>query len=103
MNEASRHNEPRELKPGLPRTRTRGWPDQKSKSAGLRFDHISHQIELTSRHQQSQRTLLDWLRVEYGIEKPSNKLVDLDYNSWVNEVERIRGKKPPLTAAPSAL
>jgi hypothetical protein len=30
--------------------------------------------EITSHQQQTQRTLLDWLRVEHGIEKPSNKL-----------------------------
>ena len=44
--------------------------------------------------------------MEYGIEKPSNKLValtELDSNTWVSEVKRIRGKKQPLTAAPSAL
>jgi hypothetical protein len=59
-------------------------------------------IELTSRQQQTQRTLLDWLRVEYAIEKPSNKLLavtDLDSDTWVGEVKRIRGKKQPLTAA----
>ena len=59
-------------------------------------------IELTSRQQQTQRTLLDWLRVEYGIEKPSNKLLaltDLDSDTWVSEVKRIRGKKQPLTSA----
>ena len=59
-------------------------------------------IELTSRQQQTQRTLLDWLRVEYGIEKPSNKLLaltDLDSNTWVSEVKRIRGKKQPLSSA----
>jgi hypothetical protein len=46
--------------------------------------------------------LLDWLRVEYGIEKPSNKLLavtDLDSDTWAGEVKRIRGKKLPLTAA----
>jgi transposase-like protein len=46
--------------------------------------------------------LLDWLRVEYGIEKPSNKLLaatDLDSDTWVSEVKRIWGKKQPLTAA----
>ena len=46
--------------------------------------------------------MLDWLRVEYGIEKPSNKLLalaELDSNTWVSEVKRIRGKKQPLTAA----
>jgi hypothetical protein len=58
--------------------------------------------EITSRQQQTQRTLLDWLRVEYAIEKPSNKLLsvaDLDSDTWVGEVKRIRGKKLPLTAA----
>ena len=46
--------------------------------------------------------MLDWLRVEYGIEQPSNKLLaltELDSNTWVSEVKRIRGKKQPLTAA----
>ncbi len=59
-------------------------------------------IELTSRQQQTQRTLLDWLRVEYGIAKPSNKLralAELDSSTWVSEVKRNRGKKQPLTAA----
>ena len=59
-------------------------------------------IELTSRQQQTQRTLLDWLRVEYDIAKPSNKLLTptkLDPDTWVSEVKRLRGKKQPLTAA----
>ncbi len=46
--------------------------------------------------------LLDWLRVEYAIEKPGNKLqavTELDSDTWVGEVKRIRGKKLPLTAA----
>ena len=46
--------------------------------------------------------MLDWLKVEYAIEKPSNKLLaatDLDSDTWVGEVKRIRGKKLPLTAA----
>ena len=46
--------------------------------------------------------MLDWLRVEYAIEKPSNKLLsaaDLDSDTWVAEVKRLRGKKLPLTAA----
>jgi hypothetical protein len=52
-------------------------------------------IEIRSRQQQTQHTLLDWLRVEYGIEKPSNMLLavaDLDSDTWVGEVNRIRGK-----------
>ena len=46
--------------------------------------------------------MLDWLKVEYAIEKPSNKLLaatDLDSDTWVGEVKRIRGKKLSLTAA----
>jgi hypothetical protein len=46
--------------------------------------------------------LLDWLRVEYGIEKPSNKLLaatDLNSNTWVSEAKRIRGKNHPLSSA----
>jgi len=59
-------------------------------------------VAVTSRQQQTQRTLLDWLRVEYGIARPSNKLLaltDLDSNTWVSEAKRIRGKKQPRTAA----
>jgi hypothetical protein len=43
-------------------------------------------IEITSRQQQTQPTLLDWLRVEYAISKPSNKLLaatELDSDTWV--------------------
>ena len=46
-------------------------------------------IEITSRQQQTQRTLRDWLWVEYGIEKLSNKLLavtKLDSDTWVGEV-----------------
>jgi hypothetical protein len=68
-------------------------------SATPRFSYVRSG---RSRQQQTQRTLLDWLRVEYAIEKPSNKLLavtDLDSDTWVGEVKRIRGKKLPLTAA----
>ena len=45
---------------------------------------------------------LDWLRVEYAIGKPTNKLQNLtalDSDSFIAEVRHIRGKKHPLTAA----
>ena len=81
----------------------RAWPDNKERAptCGLTRS-VRPLIELTSRQHQTQRTLLDWLRVEYAIEKPSNKLLalaELDSNTWVSEVKRIRGKKQPLTAA----
>ena len=59
-------------------------------------------FEITARQQQTQRTLLDWLRVEYQIEKPGNKLqavAELDSDTLVAEVKRIRGKELPLTSA----
>lgn len=59
-------------------------------------------IEITASQQQTQRTVLDWLRVEYAIEKPSQKLgalVELDSDALVAEVKKLRGKKQPLTAA----
>lgn len=59
-------------------------------------------IEITASQQQTQRTVLDWLRVEYAIEKPSQKLAaltDLDSDAFVAEVKKLRGKKQPLTAA----
>jgi hypothetical protein len=46
--------------------------------------------------------VFDWLRVESGIAKPSNKLLavtELDSNTWVSEVKRIRGKNQPLSSA----
>ncbi len=45
--------------------------------------------------------VLNWLRVEYAIEMPSNKLLavaELDSENWVSELNRIRGKNKPLTA-----
>ena len=37
--------------------------------------------EITSHQQDTQRTVFDWLRVEYEIEKPSNKLRTLAISS----------------------
>ncbi|HVC94217.1 MAG TPA: DNA methyltransferase, partial [Pirellulales bacterium] len=47
-------------------------------------------------------TILDWLRVEHEIEKPSMKLqspFDLDSDALVAEVKKLRARKRPLTAA----
>ena len=65
-------------------------------------ESVRRLIEITASQQQTQRTVLDWLRVEYAIEKPGNKLqclTGLDSDSFVAEVKRIRGRKLPLTAA----
>jgi hypothetical protein len=54
---------------------SRDWPDRKvEKRRSATWHHLVRRLlAITSRQQQTQRTLLDWLRVEYGIEKPSNK------------------------------
>jgi hypothetical protein len=47
------------------------------------------------RQQQTQRTLLDWLRVEYAIAKPSNKLLavaGLDSDTWGRSKKLKRSK-----------
>jgi type I restriction-modification system DNA methylase subunit len=46
--------------------------------------------------------LFDWLRAEYDIDKPTQKLanvLDLDTNDMIDEVKKIRGKKNPLSIA----
>ena len=56
----------------------------------------------TASRQETHRVLHDWLRVEFAIEKPTNKLQNLtalDSDAFVNEVKNIRGRKLPLTAA----
>jgi hypothetical protein len=59
-------------------------------------------IEITELHHEMRKTILDWLRMEHGIEKPSQKLqaaVELDSDAFVEEVRRVRGKRNPLSAA----
>lgn len=64
--------------------------------------HSRRLIDITTSQKQTQRTVLDWLRVEYAIEKPSQKLAaltDLDSDAFITEVKKLRGKSQPLTAA----
>jgi hypothetical protein len=59
-------------------------------------------VELTAVQQATRRVILDWLRMEHEIEKPSMKLQssqDLDSDAFVAEVKRLRGKRNPLSAA----
>ncbi|MDA1054248.1 MAG: N-6 DNA methylase [Planctomycetota bacterium] len=59
-------------------------------------------IEITEAYHVMRRTVLDWLRVEYSIDKASQKLQSLpklDSDAFVAEVKRIRGKKNPLSVA----
>ena len=59
-------------------------------------------IEMTKGQQTTRRQILDWLRVEYEVEKATLKLqspIDLDCDGFVSEVRKVRGKKKPLSAA----
>ena len=63
---------------------------------------VQRLIDISICQQRTRRNLLDWLRVEYGIEKASNALqaiCELECDELVTEVKRVRGKKQPLTAA----
>ena len=58
-------------------------------------------VELTCTQQATRRDLLDWLRVEYEVAKPTMKLqspFELDSEALVAEVRKVRGKKKPLSA-----
>jgi hypothetical protein len=62
---------------------------------------ISRLVEISNSQQRVRRTVLDWLRVEYAIEKPTKKmeaLLEMDSDALVAEVKKIRGKKKLLTA-----
>jgi hypothetical protein len=58
---------------------TSSWPDCKVETRRPAIWHylVRRLLAITSRQQQTRRTLLDWPRVECGIEKPSNKLLAL--------------------------
>jgi len=59
-------------------------------------------IDIRQSEQSVCRDILDWLRVEHQIEKPTTKLqspLGLDSDSFVAEVKKLRGKKNPLSAA----
>ncbi len=65
-------------------------------------DDARRVIELTTSLKSTTRDLLDWLKVEHEIEKPSMKLqspIGLDSDAFVAEVRKVRGKKKPLSVA----
>jgi Eco57I restriction-modification methylase len=59
-------------------------------------------VEVVQSHQDSTRQLLDWLKIEHGIEAPSSKLrsaLELDSESFVNEARKRRARNSPLSLA----
>lgn len=64
--------------------------------------HVERLLAITALQHETARTLLDWLKVEHAIEKPTQRLqgfIDLDSDGFLAEVKKIRGKKNPLSAA----
>lgn len=63
---------------------------------------VDRLIVLSESERSIVRTMLDWLRVEYEIEKPSKVLqspIGLDSDAFVAEVKKVRGRRNPLSAA----
>ncbi len=59
-------------------------------------------IEIADWQSKERNAFHDWLRVEFAVEKPSQKLQDvaaLDSGVLVDEVKKARGKKKPLSVA----
>lgn len=75
-------------------------PSEETRTAAE--DSTHKLIEITSRMHSTRRTVLDWLRIEHDIAKPSKKFqapVELDSDAFVAEVKKVRGKRNPLSAA----
>ena len=51
-------------------------------------------ISLTASEQEARRDFLDWLRVEFGIEKPGQKLEDYAALTGDAFVEEVRKRRP---------
>jgi type I restriction-modification system DNA methylase subunit len=63
---------------------------------------VARLLEVVTQQQRGHRAVLDWLCVEFGVEKPSQKLQDvanLDEDTLAAEVQKAHGKKQPLSAA----
>ncbi|MFH0826173.1 MAG: class I SAM-dependent DNA methyltransferase, partial [Pseudomonadota bacterium] len=78
-------------------------PEPNSERRQAAEQKVERLIEITRISQGERSALLDWLRVEQFIDKPSKKLSSvfgLDSDSFVAEVKRLRGKsRKSLTAA----
>jgi hypothetical protein len=63
---------------------------------------VGRLIAVTERQQNGARDMLDWLRVEFAVEKLSQKLQDmaaLDADGLIGEVKKARGKAKGLSVA----
>ncbi len=73
--------------------------DEQRKQAGILGERL---IGITVEQYAGRQAVLDWLRAEFVVEKPSQKLQNLaalDTDTLVAEVKKARGKQKPLTVA----
>jgi hypothetical protein len=72
--------------------------EQRQQTDGI----VQRLIDTTEQRHQGRRAVLDWLKAEFGVEKPTQKLQDvaaLDEDALVAEVQKALGKRKPLTLA----
>lgn len=77
-------------------------PQPTSEQQSKAYRIVQELIEITEVHYENRKKMLDWLRVEHGIEKPSKKLLtpfELDSDTFVGEIKKIRGSRHPLSSA----
>lgn len=63
---------------------------------------VGRLVQITGQRQLGCRTAMDYLRTEFAVEKPSQKLQDvaaLEEDAFVAEVQKVRGKRQPLSLA----
>lgn len=63
---------------------------------------VTRLLSITEMNRSTISTVLDWLRIEYAIDKPTQKLaniLELDAEALIAEVKKIRGRKSPLSVA----
>ena len=75
-------------------------PDPTSYQREAANKHVRRLLEIRKTQEELRMDLLDWLRLEYEIDKLSKKIqaiTNLDSDAFVAEVKRLRGKKNPLS------
>jgi len=75
-------------------------PTQQQRAAATTA--VQRLLAITAEQQSGHRALLDWLRLEFAIDKSSQKLQDLahlDADTLAAEVKKARGRKKPLSVA----
>ncbi len=63
---------------------------------------VGQLLEIAGKQDAGRRAVLDWLRLEYEVEKPGQKLLNvaaLDADALAAEVKKARGRKKPLSVA----